>query len=187
VKDLFVCFLGSNSCRVICLPSFDTDSLQCRMNHARMAIKEGALTNSMHCVHATISGTQRCRQDQVSIKMQKQIELGKEIFYTPSDWLAPDNPKGISEFQALMASISFMVALRGRLYISYPGDDQHQQDKLKFDCASTDIRFRSADGSCNSISQPAMGKGTCCRFLCKQGIIQIRYLTLFVLQFHSWY
>jgi len=133
------------------------------MNHARMAIKEGALTNSMHCVHATISGNQRCRQDQVSIKMQKEMELGKEIFYTPSDWLSPDNPKGISEFQALMVSISFVIDLRGRLYISYPGeDDQLQQDKMNFDCTSTDIRFRSADGSCNSITQPSMGKGICC-------------------------
>ena len=127
-----------------------------------MAIKEGALTNSMHCVHATISGHQRCRQDQVSIKMQKETELGKDIFYTPSDWLSPDNSKGISQFQALMVAIRFIIDLRGRLYISYPGDDQLQQDELKFDCTSTDIRFRSADGSCNSISQPSMGKGTCC-------------------------
>jgi hypothetical protein len=125
-----------------------------------MAIKEGALTNSMHCVHATISGPQRCRQDQASIKMQKQFELGKEIFYTPSDWLSSDNPRGIPEFQALLASVRFLIGLRGRLYVSYPEDNQ--QDDLKIDCTSTDMRFRSPDGSCNSISWPSMGKGICC-------------------------
>lgn len=151
-------------------PSFDTDSLQCRMNHARMAIKEGALTNSMHCVHATISGPERCRQDQVAIEMQKQLELGKEIFYTPSNWISTDNPKSILasifEFQALIDAARYLAALRGRLYISYPGDELNQQHKLKFDCSSTDmIRFRSADGSCNSISQPSMGKGMFCSLI----------------------
>lgn len=164
------------------------------MNHAHMAMKEGALTNSMHCVHATISGPERCRQDQVSIQMQKQLELGKEIFYTPSKWMSTDNPKSIFEFQALIDAARYLAALRGRLYISYPGpgDDLNQQHKLKFDCTSTDmIRFRSADGSCNSISQPSMGKGMCFAHLSCNLSYDIRIQShtepsLF-LQFRSWY
>lgn len=154
------------------------------MNHAHTAIKEGTLTNSMHCVHgelvicsltfvlncicwltdgcllltiATISGPQRCSQDRESIKMQKQLELGKEIFYNSSDWLSLENPKGLSEFQALLASVSFLIALRGRLYIAYPGT-YPGNDASGFDCASSsDLRYSSADGSCNSIAQPFMG------------------------------
>jgi len=134
--------------------SFTSDSLQCRMNHARMAIKEGSLANSMHCVHATLDGPQRCTQDRESIAIQKQLAIGKTIFYDPSDWLSADNPLSISEFQALLASITFLIGLRGRLYVAYPSKSQEAPE---LDCTSTDLRYRSEDGSCNSIDQPFMG------------------------------
>ena len=124
------------------------------MNHARTAIKEGALTNSMHCVHATLDGPHRCTQDRESVAVQKQLDLGRAIFYNPSDWLSADNPLMISEFQALLISITFLIDLRGRLYVAYPSEPQEAPE---FDCASTDLRYRSEDGSCNNIGQPFMG------------------------------
>ena len=110
----------------------------------------------MHCVHATVSGPQQCSQDLESIKCYKQFDLGKEIFYNPSEWLSLDNPKGLSKFQALLASFSFLITLRGRLYIAYPGDDQEEASEFDY-ISSSDLRYRSADGSCNSITQEFMG------------------------------
>ena len=127
------------------------------MNHARMAIKEGVLTNSMHYVHATISGPQRCKQTQKEdIQFQNQLELGRDVFYNPSGWLSPDNDLNLSKFQALVTSISFLISLRGRLYIAYPSQDQ-EDSSTSINCAATDLRYRSSDGTCNSITRPSMG------------------------------
>lgn len=137
--------------------SFESDSLQCRMNHARMAIKEGSLTNTMHCVHATINGPYHCNQSinpKESMKSRQQFELGLDVFRNPSKWLASDNPLGISEFQALLVSIYSLLGLRGRLYVAYPSENQIAP---KLDCITQDLRHRSVDGTCNSITQPFMG------------------------------
>ena len=132
-----------NSCFL--LQSFEGNSLQCRMNHARMAIKEGVLTNNPHCVHATISGSQRCKQTQKGdVQFKNESELGRDVFYNPSEWLSPDNDLGLSKFQTLVASINFLISLRGRLYITYPS--QYQDDSsTSIICATTDLRYRSSD------------------------------------------
>lgn len=134
--------------------SFASDTLQCRMYHARMAIKEGALTNSLHCAHATITAPGRCNEDEESVINKQELELGRYIFFNPSIGLSAENPFGVSEVQALLLSISFLIALRGRLYIAYPSQSQNKYD---IDCTRTDLRYRSADGTCNSITQPSMG------------------------------
>lgn len=134
--------------------SFESDSLQCRMKHARMAIKEGSLTNALHCVHATLTSPGRCNGDAESMANIQQLDLGRYVFYNPSFWLSSSNPLGASPIEAVVLSIGFLIAARARLYIDYPSEFK---DKSGFDCTEGNLRFRSADGTCNSINQPTMG------------------------------
>lgn len=135
--------------------SFATDSLQCRMNHARMAIKEGEITNSKHCMHATIASPGRCAQDDESLNSETRIAIGKLIFYNPSEYLVDDNPLWLSKFDALALSISYLITMRGRFFAAYPS---LTEDQSGVTCTDYELRFRSADGSCNNIVNPEMGK-----------------------------
>eukprot|EP00568_Trieres_chinensis_P013823 CAMPEP_0183299132 /NCGR_PEP_ID=MMETSP0160_2-20130417/5938_1 /TAXON_ID=2839 ORGANISM="Odontella Sinensis, Strain Grunow 1884" /NCGR_SAMPLE_ID=MMETSP0160_2 /ASSEMBLY_ACC=CAM_ASM_000250 /LENGTH=701 /DNA_ID=CAMNT_0025461311 /DNA_START=72 /DNA_END=2177 /DNA_ORIENTATION=- len=136
------------------LHSFTSDSLQCRMKHARMAIKEGSLTNTLHCAHATLTSTGRCNEDASSQALKQQLDLGSYIFYNPAYWLGSSSPFAANPIQAVVLAVNYLIATRGRLYIDYPSDFE---DKSGIDCSNTDLRYRSADGTCNSVGNPTMG------------------------------
>ena len=117
-----------------------------------MAIKEGEISNAKNCLHATIAGPGRCFQDAEAITQKARLNLGKQIFYYPSNFLVDGNPE-LSKFQALLLSISYLIVMRGRLFAAYPSITEDQTG------ISCDVLcFRTADGSCNSIDNPSMGK-----------------------------
>ena len=135
--------------------SFASDSLQCRMNHARMAIKEGALTNSLHCIHASIgtAGTGRCMTDAAAEENEQQLAAGRYVFYNSNTLLPMTDPP----VDFVLAGISFLIDQRARLYTSYPYQDLTEDGK-EINCSDTQLqRFRSSDGTCNNFDMPLMG------------------------------
>ena len=135
-----------------------SDTIQCRMNHAKMAIKEGALTNSQHCLHATIPGPHRCVEDAEAIRNSKMLEIGKTYFYYISASLQAVGNDSSKVSQIYLLSISYLIALRGRLYVAYPSTGISSTSYKEIDCTSISSRkYRSADGTCNSLEVPSMG------------------------------
>ena len=63
------------------------DTVQCRMNHAKMGIKEGPLANSNHCLHASLEGPEKCTSDTVAMTEAATLAAGKIYFYDPSSSL----------------------------------------------------------------------------------------------------
>lgn len=136
-----------------------SDTIQCRMNHAKMAIKEGALTNAQHCLHATIPGPQRCIEDDEAIRNSKMMEAGKTYFYYISASLQAVGSDSSKVSQIFLLSISYLIVLRGRLYVAYPSLEKLSTSyKAMIDCTSDSAKkYRSADGTCNSLKLPSMG------------------------------
>jgi len=55
--------------------------------HAKMGIKEGRLTNSNHCLHASLEGPERCTSGTVEIPEAATLSAGRVYFYDPSSYL----------------------------------------------------------------------------------------------------
>ena len=130
------------------------DTLQCRQNHATIAIKEGALTNSFHCVHAMPEGAERCNpQDPQAVGNATLIQQGKYLFYNKAAIL--DGPQEEQTVKMILAT-TYLIALRGRLFASYPYLDV-RSDKADQLCDESRTKYRMADGMCNSMDMPLMG------------------------------
>ena len=131
------------------------DTIQCRMNHAKMAIKEGSLTNSQHCVHATFPGPQRCAKDTADIARFKMVAAGKTYFYYISATLQATGDVS----QVFLLSVLYIMQMRGRLFVAYPNLEivPGSDDEL-LECSSDSaLKYRTADGTCNSLNMPLMG------------------------------
>ena len=91
------------------------NTVQCRMNHAKMAIVEGALTNSLHCLHATLEGPERCVSDKTAVTQNAVIAAAKKAFYafptSTSMQRVGSDPSSIMQHYIL--GIQYQVALRG--------------------------------------------------------------------------
>ena len=107
-----------------------SDTIQCRMNHAKMAIKERALTNSQHCLHASIPGPRRCIEDAEAIRASKTVEMGKTSFYYISASLQAVGCDSSKVTQTFLLAVSYLIVLRERLYVSYPNIDMFTHNLL---------------------------------------------------------
>ena len=145
------------------------DTLQCRMNHAKMGIKEGALTNSNHCLHASLAGPERCVTDEISLTQDSQLAAGKYIFYNFSGALQTTEGDMTQVAQLYLASISYLIAMRRRLLVTYPNiKDEPDKNAREYtlrrrlhkeeDCSSVAKNlYRTIDGTCNNLDNPSMG------------------------------
>eukprot|EP00956_Cyclotella_meneghiniana_P004730 scaffold5831_cov40-Cyclotella_meneghiniana.AAC.4 len=110
------------------------DTLQYMMNHAKMAIKEGALTNSNHCLHASIPGPERCVKDEASLALSATLTAGKYYFYSITTALQGAGTDMSKIFQVYFAIVQYLLSLRGRLYVSYP----YLADEDEYSTVTTD-------------------------------------------------
>ena len=141
------------------------DTLQCRINHAKMAIKEGALTNSNHCLHASIPGPERCVKDEASLALSATLAAGKYYFYSITAALQGAGTDMSKIFQVYFAIVQYLLNLRGQLYVSYPylaDEDEYStvttDKESTVQCSTSDkIKFRTTDGTCNNFDMPLMG------------------------------
>ena len=143
------------------------DTIQCRMNHAKMAIKEGALTNSNHCLHASIPGPERCVEDVTSLSQNGIHMAGKYYFYGITSALQDAGTDMSKIFQVYFAIVQYLVALRGRLYVQYPylaDEDEYYTDTTAANkesmvrcTTSAQVKYRTPDGTCNNFDMPLMG------------------------------
>ena len=137
------------------------DTAQCRINHAKMAIKEGFLTNANHCLHASLAGPERCTADGISLTQSAQLAAGKYYFYNLSSSLQATGGDMSKIAQIYFASISYLVALRGRLYVPYPNFENDEPEKKETPLEDCDTiakkQYRTVDGTCNSLDVPLMG------------------------------
>ena len=129
----------------------NADTIQCRRNHIRMQVQEKALANSDHCLHAMFLGRERCNpNDAGTIWFSSLHEMGESLFWNPN------NP--ITFFNQLLPyglAAVYEGAMRGRLQVEYPYVEIPSDGVV---CRSPqDTRFRSVDGSCNSVDMPRMG------------------------------
>ncbi len=139
------------------------DTVQCRMNHAKMAIKEGPLTNSNHCLHASLEGPERCFPDATAQTREATLAAGKAYLYRPSASFQVAGDDMSKVVQIYFAAVTYLIALRGRLYVAYPDynkeeEDQEDMGEQEVDCESTMVKkFRTIDGTCNNLDHPMMG------------------------------
>eukprot|EP00956_Cyclotella_meneghiniana_P004722 scaffold5830_cov38-Cyclotella_meneghiniana.AAC.1 len=130
-----------------------------------MAIKEGALTNSNHCLHASIPGPERCVKDEASLALSATLTAGKYYFYSITTALQGAGTDMSKIFQVYFAIVQYLLSLRGRLYVSYPylaDEDEYStvttDKESTVQCSTIDkIKFRTTDGTCNDFDMPLMG------------------------------
>jgi len=130
---------------------FNRNTIQCRRNHLRMMVQEQSLANSDHCLHAMLQGRERCNTDTWYYKIQHDI--GEAIFWNPYTAVPP-----LQWFSKLMyygLGALWEGAMRGRLMVQYPYLDLPDNGVT---CSSEEQRrFRTVDGTCNSLEMLRMG------------------------------
>lgn len=155
---------------------FLKDTAQCRMNHAKIAIKEGPLTNSNHCLHASLEGPERCVSDDTALVEAATFEAGKQYLYYISPTLEAVGNDISKRIQVYVASVTYLLQLRGRLFSAFPGFDDYEggrqkkrflhskktkkapPDTKQVHCEGRVAKkFRTPDATCNNLDYPLMG------------------------------
>jgi hypothetical protein len=134
--------------------------VQCRVNHAKMAIKEGHLTSSKHRLHATFEGPERRAADEASLKSAPQSTAGKCHFCNVSAVLKEAGTDKMA--QTCLTLICCLIELRGRLFVACPNFENEPQNMKPKSLKSTNTKkadcetparkqFKTADGTCNGL------------------------------------
>jgi len=132
----------------------NANTIQCRRNHIRMQIQEQTLANSDHCLHAMLQGRERCNPWMISTMWYSMLHrMGASHFWRPWRFFSLAS---ISRLMAYGLGAIYEGALRGRLQIQYPYLEIPNTLGRTCDSAAAQ-RFRSADGTCNSLELPLMG------------------------------
>jgi Animal haem peroxidase len=126
------------------------NNMQCRQNHAIMAIQEGRITNSDHCRHACFDGLYRCDpRDPRAHGEELIVGMGAKFYYYANTALA--TPLVVKSVRVILA-VKYQIGLRSRLWVKYP----NPEIVGRTDCSNS-IKFRTADGTCNNLAMPMMG------------------------------